>query len=91
MKYGPNGERLITKIDRISKPGRRIYRGYKELKPVLGGMGIQILTRPAASSATAGPAPRRSAARSWRWCTDLGTRQRPPPAGPASGQGRQSP
>ena len=26
MKYGPNGERLITKIDRISKPGRRIYK-----------------------------------------------------------------
>ena len=46
MKYGPNGERLITKIDRISKPGRRIYRGYKELKPVLGGMGIQILSTP---------------------------------------------
>ena len=46
MKYGPNGERLITKIDRISKPGRRIYRGYKELKPILGGMGIQILSTP---------------------------------------------
>jgi small subunit ribosomal protein S8 len=46
MKYGPNGERLITKIDRISKPGRRIYRGYKELRPVLGGMGIQILSTP---------------------------------------------
>ena len=46
LKYGPNGERLITKIDRISKPGRRIYRGYKELKPVLGGMGIQILSTP---------------------------------------------
>ena len=46
MKYGPNGERLITKIDRISKPGRRIYRGYKDLKPVLGGMGIQILSTP---------------------------------------------
>ncbi len=46
MKYGPNGERLITKIDRISKPGRRLYRGYKELRPVLGGMGIQILSTP---------------------------------------------
>jgi small subunit ribosomal protein S8 len=46
LKYGPNGERLITKIDRISKPGRRIYRGYKELKPILGGMGIQILSTP---------------------------------------------
>ncbi len=46
MKYGPNGERLITKIDRVSKPGRRVYSGYKDLKPVLGGMGIQILSTP---------------------------------------------
>ena len=46
LKYGPNGERLITKIDRISKPGRRLYRGYKELRPVLGGMGIQVLSTP---------------------------------------------
>lgn len=46
MKYGPNGERLIQRIDRVSKPGRRVYCGYKELKPILGGMGIQILTTP---------------------------------------------
>jgi small subunit ribosomal protein S8 len=46
MKYGPNGERLMTRIDRVSKPGCRRYMGYKELKPVLGGMGIQILSTP---------------------------------------------
>ncbi|MBX6315935.1 MAG: 30S ribosomal protein S8 [Isosphaeraceae bacterium] len=46
LKYGPNGERLITKITRVSKPGRRIYRGYKDLKPVLSGMGIAILSTP---------------------------------------------
>ena len=46
MKYGPNGERLITKIDRVSKPGCRRYMGYKDLKPVLNGMGIQILSTP---------------------------------------------
>ena len=46
MKYGPNGERLITKIDRVSKPGCRKYMGYKQLRPVLGGMGIQILSTP---------------------------------------------
>ncbi len=46
LKYGPNGERLITKIDRISKPGRRVYRGYKDLKPVLGGMGVHIVSTP---------------------------------------------
>ncbi len=46
LKYGPNGERLITKIDRVSKPGCRVYRGYRDLRPVLGGMGIQILSTP---------------------------------------------
>ncbi len=46
MKYGPNGERLITRIVRVSKPGCRVYSGYKDLKPVLGGMGIQILSTP---------------------------------------------
>jgi small subunit ribosomal protein S8 len=46
LKYGPNGERLITKIDRVSKPGCRKYLGYKDLKPVLNGMGIQILSTP---------------------------------------------
>jgi small subunit ribosomal protein S8 len=46
MKYGPNGERLINRIDRVSKPGCRVYRGYRELKPILGGMGIQILSTP---------------------------------------------
>ena len=46
MKYGPNGERLITRIDRVSKPGRRVYNGYKDLKPVLNGMGIHILSTP---------------------------------------------
>ena len=46
MKYGPNGERLINRIDRVSKPGRRVYLGYRDLKPVLGGLGIQILSTP---------------------------------------------
>ena len=46
LKYGPNGERVIQKIDRVSKPGRRLYRGYKDLKPVLGGMGVWVLSTP---------------------------------------------
>ena len=46
LKYGPNGERLFVKIDRVSKPGCRKYIGYKDLKPVLGGMGIQVLSTP---------------------------------------------
>lgn len=46
LKYGPEGENLILHIQRVSKPGRRIYRSYKELKPVLHGMGIQIVSTP---------------------------------------------
>ena len=44
LKYGPNGERLIQKIRRVSKPGRRVYCRAKELRPVLNGMGITIIS-----------------------------------------------
>ncbi len=44
LKYGPNGERLIRRIRRISKPGRRVYKGSDGLKPILGGLGISILS-----------------------------------------------
>jgi small subunit ribosomal protein S8 len=44
LKYGPNGERIIRRIRRVSKPGRRIYKGSDGLKPVLGGLGISILS-----------------------------------------------
>lgn len=44
LKYGPNGERVIQTIKRVSKPGRRLYTRGKELKPVLGGLGISIVS-----------------------------------------------
>jgi small subunit ribosomal protein S8 len=44
LKYGPNGERLISTINRVSKPGRRVYSGHRDLRPVLNGMGITILS-----------------------------------------------
>ena len=44
LKYGPNGERVIQTIKHMSKPGRRLYSRSKELKPVLGGMGISIIS-----------------------------------------------
>jgi small subunit ribosomal protein S8 len=44
LKYGPNGERLIRHIRRVSKPGRRIYSRSVELKPVLNGLGIKIIS-----------------------------------------------
>ena len=44
LKYGPNGERLIQHIRRVSKPGRRVYRGSAGLRPVLNGLGISIVS-----------------------------------------------
>ena len=44
LKYGPNGERVIRRIRRVSKPGRRVYSGASDLKPILGGLGISILS-----------------------------------------------
>ena len=44
LKYGPNGERVIRTIRRISKPGRRVYSGSTQLKPVLGGLGISVIS-----------------------------------------------
>lgn len=46
LKYGPRGEKVITGLKRVSKPGLRIYAGYDELPKVLGGMGIAIISTP---------------------------------------------
>ena len=46
LKYGPNGELVIRRIRRISKPGRRVYRGRKDLPRVMSGIGIAIVTTP---------------------------------------------
>jgi len=44
LKYGPHGERLITGVERISRPGRRVYFGKADVPEVLGGLGTSILT-----------------------------------------------
>ena len=44
LKYGPNGERVIQRIRRVSRPGRRVYQKSKELRPVLNGLGISIVS-----------------------------------------------
>lgn len=44
LKYGPDGERVIRNIERASKPGRRLYRRHGDLRPVLDGLGIAILS-----------------------------------------------
>jgi small subunit ribosomal protein S8 len=44
LKYGPRGERVITGLARISRPGRRVYLGVEDVPQVLGGLGTSILT-----------------------------------------------
>ena len=44
LKYGPHGERVISGLERISRPGRRVYLGVEDVPTVLGGLGTSILT-----------------------------------------------
>jgi small subunit ribosomal protein S8 len=44
LKYGPHGEKLITGVQRISRPGRRVYFGRDDVPEVLAGLGTSILT-----------------------------------------------
>ncbi|GAB6075631.1 30S ribosomal protein S8 [Desulfurobacterium crinifex] len=44
LKYGPNKERVINEIKRVSKPGRRIYVGKDEIPLVKAGLGVAILS-----------------------------------------------
>lgn len=46
LKYTPTNLPVISKINRVSKPGRRVFVGNTEIPSVLGGMGINILTTP---------------------------------------------
>ncbi len=44
LKYGDNGEKVITGLKRISKPGLRVYVGKDEIPRVLGGLGVAIIS-----------------------------------------------
>ncbi|GAB5046893.1 30S ribosomal protein S8 [Thermodesulfovibrio sp. TK110] len=44
LKYTPEGDSVITNLQRISKPGRRVYVSKDEVPHVMGGLGIAILT-----------------------------------------------
>jgi small subunit ribosomal protein S8 len=44
LKYGPRGEKVISGIERISRPGRRVYMPVEKVPTVLGGLGTSILT-----------------------------------------------
>lgn len=44
LKYGPNREKVITGIKRISKPGLRVYARKDQMPRVLGGLGVAIIS-----------------------------------------------
>lgn len=46
LKYGNDNSPVISAIERVSRPGCRVYVGQTEIPRVLGGMGINILTTP---------------------------------------------
>jgi len=44
LKYGTDGASSISSLERVSKPGRRVYVGAREVPRILGGLGVSILT-----------------------------------------------
>ncbi len=46
LKYMPSNLPVISRIERVSRPGCRVYVGSKEIPRILGGLGINILTTP---------------------------------------------
>ena len=46
LRYGPDGESVIRSIDRVSKPGRRVYTGAKDISAPLRGLGVSVLSTP---------------------------------------------
>jgi small subunit ribosomal protein S8 len=44
LRYGPKGESVISRLERVSKPSRRVYLPSAEIPKVLGGLGINILS-----------------------------------------------
>lgn len=44
LRYGPKGESVISHLERISRPSRRVYVPSKGIQKILGGLGINILS-----------------------------------------------
>jgi small subunit ribosomal protein S8 len=44
LKYGPRGQRVLSGLERVSRPGRRVYFARDKTPPVLAGLGTSILT-----------------------------------------------
>jgi len=46
LKYGEGGERVIAGLQRVSRPGCRVYKGASEMAPYLNGLGIYVVSTP---------------------------------------------
>jgi small subunit ribosomal protein S8 len=46
LKYGSKGEKVISGLQRVSRPGCRVYASVREIPVVLGGLGVSILSTP---------------------------------------------
>jgi len=46
LKYTPDRHNVLSGLRRVSRPGRRVYAGKADVKKVMGGMGVSILTTP---------------------------------------------
>ena len=44
LKFGPDGEKVIQHIQRVSKPGRRVFKSSKDIPDVLNGLGIAVVS-----------------------------------------------
>ena len=44
LKYGTDGEPVVNGLERVSRPGRRVYAAAKDIPDVLGGLGVSILS-----------------------------------------------
>ncbi|MBN1443248.1 MAG: 30S ribosomal protein S8 [Planctomycetes bacterium] len=44
LKYGPDGEKVIQRIQRVSRPGRRCFSKSQDLPDVLGGLGVAVVS-----------------------------------------------
>ncbi len=72
LKYGNGNEAAISNLNRISKPGCRVYVGRTEIPRVLGGLGINILTTPQGRDDRPRSAQARASAA--RFCAKFGKR-----------------
>ena len=46
LKYGPKGDCAFRRLDRVSRPGRRVYAGRKEIPRPMGGLGVSVVSTP---------------------------------------------